>query len=49
MIISRKLAGTIFLAAIAQFAISLIIAPTLHPGYSLAKYYLSDLGIGHIK
>ena len=42
----RKIAGTIFLIAIAQFAAALIIAPTFHPGYSLSEYYLSDLGIG---
>ncbi len=41
-----KVAGVIFLIAVAQFVLGLTIAEALYPGYSIHGNYVSDLGIG---
>ncbi len=41
-----KMAGTLFFIAVAQFALGLIVAEALYPGYSISDNYISDLGIG---
>jgi hypothetical membrane protein len=41
-----KVAGTVFLVAVTQFVLSLVIAEVLYPGYSVSDNYISDLGVG---
>ncbi len=41
-----KIAGVLFLVASAQFILGLVIAEALYPDYSIAKNYISDLGVG---
>jgi hypothetical membrane protein len=41
-----KVAGALIFVATSQFVIGLIIAETLHPGYSVSTNYISDLGVG---
>ncbi len=41
-----KLSGTLFLIAIIQFVLCLIIAESLFKGYSASSNYVSDLGVG---
>jgi hypothetical membrane protein len=41
-----KTAGILFFIASAQFALGLIVAEALYPGYSISDNYISDLGIG---
>ena len=43
---SRKAAGILVFAGGAQFVLGMLIAETLHPGYSVAQNYISDLGVG---
>ncbi len=42
----EKVAGILVFIAVTQFIIALAIAEALHPGFSLANNYISDLGIG---
>ena len=41
-----KTAGALYFIAATQFALCLIIAEALYPGYSVAANYISDLGVG---
>jgi hypothetical membrane protein len=41
-----KIAGALFFIAATQFALCLIIAEALYPGYSVSANYISDLGVG---
>ena len=43
---SRKAAGILVFVGGAQFVLGMLIAETLHPGYSVAQNYISDLGVG---
>jgi hypothetical membrane protein len=42
---NSTLAGSLFLLGSAQFAIALVIAESIYPGYSVAHNYVSDLGV----
>ena len=42
----EKLAGLVFLIAVTQFILALVIAEALYPGYSVSDNYVSDLGVG---
>ena len=42
----EKVAGLVFLIAVTQFVLGLIIAEALYPGYSVSDNYISDLGVG---
>lgn len=42
---NSKIAGTLLLVGGAQFVIALIIAEAIYPGYSVARNYISDLGV----
>lgn len=42
----EKMAGLLFLVAVTQFVLCLIIAEALYPGYSVSANYISDLGVG---
>jgi hypothetical membrane protein len=41
-----KMAGLLFLVAVTQFVLCMIIAEALYPGYSVSANYISDLGVG---
>jgi hypothetical membrane protein len=41
-----RIAGVLFLMASAQFILGLAVAEALHPDYSVADNYISDLGVG---
>jgi hypothetical membrane protein len=41
-----KVAGLVFLIAVTQFVLGLIISEALYPGYSVSDNYISDLGVG---
>jgi len=43
---SRRLAGYFALIGTLQFLISMVIAESLYPGYSVHSNYISDLGVG---
>jgi hypothetical membrane protein len=43
---NAKVAGALFFVASSQFAIGLIVAESLFPGYSVSTNYVSDLGVG---
>ena len=40
------MAGLLFLVAVTQFVLCIIIAEALYPGYSVSANYISDLGVG---
>jgi hypothetical membrane protein len=42
---NSKIAGTLLLVGGAQFIIALIIAEAIYPDYSVARNYISDLGV----
>jgi hypothetical membrane protein len=41
-----KVAGVVFLVAVTQFVLGLIVAEALYPSYSVSDNYISDLGVG---
>ncbi len=41
-----KVAGLVFLIAVTQFVLGLIVAEALYPSYSVSDNYISDLGVG---
>jgi hypothetical membrane protein len=41
-----KLSGALFIVAVVQFVLSLIISEALYTGYSVSANYVSDLGVG---
>jgi hypothetical membrane protein len=43
---NSKVAGTLVLIGVAQFAIGVIVSEALYPNYSVADNYISDLGVG---
>jgi len=42
---SAKLAGILLLVGSIQFAVSLVIAESIYPGYSISANFISDLGV----
>jgi hypothetical membrane protein len=43
---NARIAGVLFFLASTQFILGLVVAEALHPGYSVADNYISDLGVG---
>ena len=42
----RKSAGALILVGGSQFAVGMLVAEALYPGYSISQNYISDLGVG---
>ena len=43
---NRSLSGALIFVGVAQHMLVIAIAEALHPGYTVATNYLSDLGVG---
>jgi hypothetical membrane protein len=43
---NRSLSGALIFVGVAQHMLAFAIAEALHPGYTVATNYLSDLGVG---
>ena len=42
----QRVAGSLVFVGGAQFALGMLVAEAIHPGYSISQNYISDLGVG---